>query len=557
MADETTKEELIFELKIDRGASEKEIDDLTESIEETRSETEKLIEANKALKKSGQDNTKAFQENAKTIEINKDAIARNNSARKNVINAIKAEDNSLGALKARLAEDKRLRDQVNLSTDTGRKKFDDLTKSIKANNEALLKAEKASGNFTRNVGNYASALDQVVPGTANLVGTVTNLGTSFGDTVGAIAKTGFSLQTLNTIPVVALLIAIVGALQLLKTAFDEVGKETLKQFNYFQDLSGAFVQLTKDTQNYTDFLKATNDLLNVKNDNQLAVLENERSINLLETATQKTKVEGLKEEIKTLAERQTFLDNLDKHTQADLARQLSLTKLIEESGLSETEYLKKKKEELETEQRILLALKNQSSVLSARIVGQRDDDDKKSIEEAEKKRKEAEDKRIAALKSANDAIIEENRRMTEVVDFNEVDTAKAREAREKEAFDKRIEQLNEEMRLKIAASRAVSDEEAARLQQSFVDFKKQTDNELKIEKFKSATIGLLSRNLFTERKGYQILLNTVFKKTAIEETLTNTYAAATAAYKSAASIPYVGVVLAPIAAAAALRAYLK
>lgn len=45
-----------------------------------------------------------------------------------------------------------------------------------------------------------------------------------------------------------------------------------------------------------------------------------------------------------------------------------------------------------------------------------------------------------------------------------------------------------------------------------------------------------------------------YKLAASSETLINTYAAATAAYKSAAAIPYVGFILGPIAAGAALAA---
>lgn len=148
------KEVLILELQIDRGQGEKEIDQLTKSIEELKKQNEELLKVNKDLKKAGEENSQEFLENAKQIELNRDAIAKNTSARRNAINAIKAEDNSLGALKARLAEQKKLRDQVNLSTEEGRKRFEELTKAIKENTETLLKAEKAAGTYTRQVGNY-------------------------------------------------------------------------------------------------------------------------------------------------------------------------------------------------------------------------------------------------------------------------------------------------------------------------------------------------------------------------------------------------------------------
>lgn len=167
MADE--KEELLFEVKIDRGDSEKEIDRLTESIEKTKMETKELTAANKELAKTGKANTKEYNDNAKQIELNRQSLSKNNSTRKNAIAAIKSEDNSLGALKTRLSENKKARDQVNLSTIQGRKEFDRLTKSIKADNDALLNAEKAAGQYSRQVGNYGEALNTVSPAAAGVV----------------------------------------------------------------------------------------------------------------------------------------------------------------------------------------------------------------------------------------------------------------------------------------------------------------------------------------------------------------------------------------------------
>lgn len=151
-------EELLFEIKIDRGQSEKEIDDLTKSIERLKDENKSLTDSNKELKKSGEQNSREFSENAKQIEINRQSIAKNNAARKTAINAIKAEDNSLGALKSRLTANKKARDEVNVSTEKGRKEFQRLTKAIKEDTDALLEAEKAGGNFSRQVGNYREGL---------------------------------------------------------------------------------------------------------------------------------------------------------------------------------------------------------------------------------------------------------------------------------------------------------------------------------------------------------------------------------------------------------------
>lgn len=150
-------EELIYEIKIDRGATEQEIDKFTASIEKLKRENEDLLKVNKDLRKEGKENTQQYLDNAKQVEINRQAIAKNNTARKNAIRAITSENDTRGALKARLAENKKAIDQVSTSTEAGRKEIERLTKAIKQDNDALLEGEKAYGQYGRQVGNYSEA----------------------------------------------------------------------------------------------------------------------------------------------------------------------------------------------------------------------------------------------------------------------------------------------------------------------------------------------------------------------------------------------------------------
>jgi hypothetical protein len=91
---------------------------------------------------------------------------------------------------------------------------------------------------------------------------------------------------------------------------------------------------------------------------------------------------------------------------------------------------------------------------------------------------------------------------------------------------------------------------ASRIKKETEDKRKAAEIETKIEVMKNQALAGGVDILFEKKKGVRVALNALFKKDAIFETMTNTYAAAIAAYKSMASIPYVGPVLGAIAAGA-------
>lgn len=142
--------------------------------------------------------------------------------------------------------------------------------------------------------------------------------------------------------------------------------------------------------------------------------------------------------------------------------------------------------------------------------------------EREKKQKEEEERIAAALEQRINTL-------KQFEDFeaesqqNIYDTAKAfRDQEEKEKKDK----LDRELKAKKDAA----------------------DKEKQIEKLKNdALIGGVQL-ITKEKTGARVALSAIFKKDAIKETVTNTYAAAVAAYKSLAGIPIVGPALGAVAA---------
>lgn len=95
-------------------------------------------------------------------------VDQNNKKRKELVKTVNTEANSLQAMRNNLAKAVRIRNQMNISTVEGKKRFDALNKSIKEQNDAIKKAEQAGGDFRRSVGNYGSALDSI-PGPIGLV----------------------------------------------------------------------------------------------------------------------------------------------------------------------------------------------------------------------------------------------------------------------------------------------------------------------------------------------------------------------------------------------------
>jgi len=162
-------EEVLISIKIDGTQNEAKIDSLTASIIDLQKANKQLAEDNKTLAKAEGDNTKAMVENAKQIELNKQKITENSASRKGLIQTITAEDNSIKALSIRNAQLIKERNLINTGTDEGRRRIGLLNTQIDANNKVIKDNSDALGKQKINIGNYASALDGVIPGLGGMV----------------------------------------------------------------------------------------------------------------------------------------------------------------------------------------------------------------------------------------------------------------------------------------------------------------------------------------------------------------------------------------------------
>lgn len=194
MADGPIKEEVIVDVKIEGADSEKQVSTLTKRIGELKNQNVDLNKTNKDLEKQGKANTKEYIDNAKQIEINKQKITENTASRKSLITTIIAEDNSIKALQARNRELVKQRNEISTSTAEGRAQIALLNQQIDKNNDTIRTNVSGLEKQKINIGNYASALDGVIPGLSGVVtgtkamtaASATFIATPIGAIIGAI-----------------------------------------------------------------------------------------------------------------------------------------------------------------------------------------------------------------------------------------------------------------------------------------------------------------------------------------------------------------------------------
>jgi hypothetical protein len=162
-------EEILISIEIEKGDNEKQVDALTRKINDLTNANKNLHKQNLDMIKAGQQNSKEYLENSRQIEINKQKIQEATASRKGLVQTILAEDDSIKGLRARNAELIRQRDQLSTKTDEGKAKIKEINEELDKNNEVIQENVSKLEQQKINIGNYASALDGVLPGLSGFV----------------------------------------------------------------------------------------------------------------------------------------------------------------------------------------------------------------------------------------------------------------------------------------------------------------------------------------------------------------------------------------------------
>jgi hypothetical protein len=575
MADD--KIELLIDLKVDRGDQEQQIDSFTKKIEDLRTENEKLIQANKDLKTAGQGNNDTFIDNAKQIELNRAAIADNTAQRRAAIQAITAEDNSLQAIKARLADNTKERNNLNTATAEGKKRFDELTAAMKADTDSLGKAEEAGGSWSRSVGNYSGALDKLIPGlgaTANgIMATVEAaeafIATPIGivlaavaavlATVSAAAKTNHEVANeLSTVWTQTGSVA-----NVLERRIGLVGDAYLKVFLH-GDIKGAIKDMTDAHMGLADEMGHAADESARLSKSLQGLEEDEAIFNVTQKDTE-NEVQRLilASKNRTLTEQQ----RIDLATQAAQKETTMTQQLMALKQKEAQDYLDKAALEQNLNNDKTKTLQDQYTLLVQ--TGKYSAADNENLKAA-----------LAAIQAFQGAVsssisIEEKiqNRRDELAD-------KAAQRQQQREEDKReallfVDQLEKD----LAAGKLKRDEDTAYKSDAIarssgtVEIQLHTSADQAIAKSNAALnkkiaasdaegLALKLQNQEAEISGVQKTLTSAaglfkqgtaaYKVTATAEAILNTRAAAIAAYKAMVGIPVIGPILAPIAAGVAI-----
>lgn len=145
----TADEKILIKIDVDNDAAVK-------ALEEQNKEIDELEKSQKKLRDEGKKNTKEYQLQAQQLTKIK-------NERKNVVNGINSETSSLGRMKSRLREVTIAIDKQSTSTVEGRAKIQALREEQARLNSTLSQSEQKGRVFSRNVGNYGSALSSVIP----------------------------------------------------------------------------------------------------------------------------------------------------------------------------------------------------------------------------------------------------------------------------------------------------------------------------------------------------------------------------------------------------------
>lgn len=255
----------------------KRIDELTRDIAALNDETSKLKKTNEELARAGKTNTQEYTNNAKQIELNKQKVQENTASRKGLIQTINAEDNSIKSLRVQNAELIKQRDLLNTKTKEGQASIQRINAQLDANNKVIRENSSHLEKQKINIGNYASALDNVVPGLggftmglSNLLNPLTAVSAGLGALVGLYSKSTIGTKDLEF------------ASNQLSATINVLGNNFASLFSSAEDGEGFFSKLSAGLLAQVDLTSAVMGRMSALNQEKLEDLNRDAKAALTE-----------------------------------------------------------------------------------------------------------------------------------------------------------------------------------------------------------------------------------------------------------------------------------
>ncbi len=271
MADDHSKKVALIEIDIDNKAAQEEMKKLSlliieqsDAVKDNNTAISSLNKANKDLEAQAKAGTitqkqageEIVNNNKKILDLKtanlslKDGIKDLNKDRNSSIKASKLEADSLDALRHKVAAQKKELNGLNTSTAEGKKRFHELSDSIKLNNQAITRADQGAGDFRSSIGQYNEEVKKALDSSGAMsqsMGAISGIVPSVGkgiSTLGGTLKGVFAIMKANPI------IFLAGLLMQLFNLFkkSQAGMDALRVAGaVLNGVIGVFVDIIENT----------------------------------------------------------------------------------------------------------------------------------------------------------------------------------------------------------------------------------------------------------------------------------------------------------------------
>lgn len=223
---------VIFTLEVDQ-------DKALAGLVQVEKEQERLKKGAKELReeyKKGEITSEEFAQSQVQIQQAQRSLSKE---KQELIKQSKVEVGSFNELKQKTAELIKERNSLNITTDKGKQRFQDINKQIKTNTDELKKGEEAGGNFGRSVGDYSKGVGEAAKGLP-ILGSGIN---SASSALGGMTKASLAFLATPLGAVLGAIVVVLGSLKAAFTSSEEGENKFAKITAVVSTLVGNFVDL--------------------------------------------------------------------------------------------------------------------------------------------------------------------------------------------------------------------------------------------------------------------------------------------------------------------------
>lgn len=465
------------------------------SQEEYKAALDKSASANIALKKQ-------------MLDVNAE-ISNNNAAIKTNKTLLDAQETSVDALRAKLAQNTKALNAMSAAQRTSTEEGQKMVSETKAISDQLKEMESAVGDNRRNVGNYAEGLTQALANTKGLTGATGALAGGLTNGITAVKGFNTALRANPIMAIAGIVLTLINVIERLMKSNSEMANSLKAAFAPFEvifqrvlnNITKVFTVVGEVVTKVLGWITDAIDSLGLLSAESKKAIEDAKKLTKLEYDIYDMETQAVvalsaqrreMEKLKSLAADQT---KSTKEREALLKQAIDVNKNMEQQELrilaAKYQQIKAQntlsystQEDVRKEAEALAALQAKQ----AEYAGQR----KEMIGRISGFRKAAQDKANAAATAATAKRLKE-----------ETDAAKAIAAAQKEALDKAIKDMDEQL---TALSLSLREKEIANdsTQLKLENQKKFNEEYLKMERFRLEK-GLITQQEYDNKRTEQEL----------------------------------------------------